>query len=86
MSETFSLNAAPSEARWYVEIIIGRDVLDDRADVKPYADGKPAVIGTETESIDGYTAQEDRPTVKELNTFVPEGWKRLESTISEIDR
>lgn len=76
MTKAFALDATPREARWYVEIIIGRDVTDGG-----HYGGN--VIGTETESIDGYTDQEDRPTVKQINSLVPEGWKKVESTVTE---
>lgn len=78
--DTFKLDASPSEARWYVEIIIGRKVEI----VRRYGDDykRPADVPTETSYIDGYTTQSDRPSIKQLNELIPDGWTRLESHVT----
>ncbi|ONK10399.1 hypothetical protein [Streptomyces sp. MP131-18] len=74
-------NAPPGNAIWYVEVIAGRDVTD--AEINPtHQVGE--WLGTETESFDGYTMQEGRPTLAERDELLPEGWVRIESTVKRL--
>lgn len=69
------LNTEPSKARWYVSIIMGRDLMSDSGDGR--------VIGTDTWEFDGYSGRVSAPAVMEvLNGRMTNDAYPLEVTIT----
>jgi hypothetical protein len=76
-----------SEADWYVEVIFGKTYCPCLGRCKPeLRDNHERQYGTETDSNYSYFKGGQRPTLAEINTLVPNGYYRIESTVKEIER
>ena len=73
------------EADWYVEVIYGKTYCPCLGRCKSEVRaGHERQYGTTTDSNYGYFKGSQRPTIAELNSLVPQGYHRIESTVKAI--
>lgn len=73
-----SEQCTPCEADWHVELVIGQTFCPHGTTCLRKRCAEQ--YGTATESADGWF-KGDRPTIKDRDALLPEGWSRLESAV-----
>lgn len=83
MSTIVREQCAPAESDWYVEVIYGKTFCEHK---NCRRDACARQYGTETDYNYGYFKGEERPSIPDRDALVPDGYVRLESTVTRIER
>lgn len=73
----------PSEAQWYVEMVIGQTFCPHGTTCRNKECAR--IYGTDTSSAYEYF-KGPRPTIADRDALLPPGWSRLESTVTACEK